>query len=256
MKLRIMFLALVAIMLLGIAAVALAEQDPRQREITIRLRGVSLRETLDILLRDTGLTYQLPRDIEGERVTVDLEALPLEQALHAILTAQGLTYRYLPDARLYAVERVPEPAPAEPGPEVVPPEPPPTPPVTITPPPTPSLPPASGNTVTRVIPLRYADPASLALLFGGEIAPQAHTYGGYPGYPAYGPYVGYRTGYAYSPYGAQGSYFRGYTPRRYGGIRRRYGTSAYPVYGPYGGYGTGYGPETYNPPGLEGTWPY
>ena len=115
MRLRMATGGFLAVMLLGSAAASFAQdrEDPRQRLVSIRLRDVSLRAALDILTRDTGLTYQLPRDIETPGITLDLEGLPLEQALHAILTAQGLTYRYLPDAKLYLIERAPQPAPPE-----------------------------------------------------------------------------------------------------------------------------------------------
>jgi hypothetical protein len=257
MRLRLMSAVLLAVMVVGIAAVAVAQQDPRQREVTVRLRGVTLREALDILLRDTGLTYQLPRDIEGERVTVDLESLPLEQALYAILASQGLTYVYLPEARLYSVERIPESASTGTSTATItPPELPPTPPVTVTPPPTASLPPAtSSNVVTRVINLRYADAGEIAAAFGGQVAQGAFQgqpgYGGY-GYPGF--YGGYRGGYSYGPYG--GSMYSGYGQpyggSYYGGYSQPYGYGGY-----YGGYGVNWGPPAGTPLGsVNNRLPY
>jgi hypothetical protein len=229
---------LLAVLVLGIAGACLAQttEDPRQREVTVRLRDVSLRAALDILLRDTGLTYQLPRDIDVDRITVDLERLPLEQALHAILTAQGLTYRYMPDAKLYIIERVPAPPPPA---EKVAPEVPPTPAATTTPETTAAPPAERGHVVTRVIALRYADAADLAALFGGlsatsRFAPGPSGYGA--GYGT-GPYGGLSPGYGgYNPYGIGATVYRGIPPLfPYGQ------NNGYPSYGPYGGYGTGYG---------------
>lgn len=244
MRMRVAIGGLAAVMLLAFAGTCLAQdtQDPRHRAITIRLRDVSLRAALDMLLRETGLTYQLPRDIEAEQVTVDLKELPLEQALHAIVTAQGLTYRYLPDARLYIIEPLPEPAPAETPTPVTLPEPEPGPSETVTPPtvtPLPTIEP--GEIVTRVIAIRYGDAATIAQAFGGQVAP--HRLQNLYAYPRFGVYGGYGSGYTgYNPYGMRGSFFGQYSsPYDYGGgYGWPYG-GGYSTYGPYGGYGVGYG---------------
>lgn len=241
MRMRVAIGGLAAVMLVAFAGAGLAQdtQDPRQRPITIRLRDVSLRAALDMLLRETGLTYQLPRDIEAEQVTVDLKELPLEQALHAIVTAQGLTYRYLPDARLYIIEPIPEPAPVE-TPAVVPPEP--VTPVPVVNPP----PPEPDKIVTRVIRIRYGDAAGIVRAFGGQVAP--YRLESLYAYPRFGVYGGYGAGYGtYNPYGMRGSFFGDYSgPYGYGGMYGQpYG--GYPTYGPYGGYGVGYGTGDYLP---------
>jgi hypothetical protein len=237
MRLRMAAGGLLAVMLLGSAAASFAQntEDPRQRVVTIRLRDVSLRAALDILMRDTGLTYQLPRDIEVPGITLDLEGLPLEQALHAILTAQGLTYRYLPDAKLYVIERAPESVtPAE----TTVPEPPPT--TVVLPEPLPTeTAPRKTETTTRVIAIRYGDAADISTLFGGMVAPgRFQTPFGF-GTGAYGGLTGSYSSGNY-PYGVRGPIFSGYGLFGYG---PNWGTaySGYPTYGTYGGYGVGYG---------------
>jgi hypothetical protein len=228
---------LLAVMLLGPAVASFAQdrEDPRQRVVSIRLRDVSLRAALDILTRDTGLTYQLPRDIETPGITLDLEGLPLEQALHAILTAQGLTYRYLPDAKLYLIERAPQPAPPE---KTTAPEPPPTPVVAPEPTPTTNAP-REGEKTTRVIAIRYGDAADLSALFGGLVAQQRFQPRPY-GYGA-GLYGGLTPGYGYSPYGMRGPFLSGYSRPFSYNQGYGWGSRSYPTYGPYGGYGVGYG---------------
>ncbi|MGQ9732551.1 MAG: hypothetical protein ACUVX8_14920 [Candidatus Zipacnadales bacterium] len=206
-------------------AVAGAADNNDAGRISLSVTDGNVHDVLSMIAQQAGLNLTVDQRVQGN-VTVSLHDLTAEAALEVVAKAAGARVRREGD--VYIVEPVPPPATREQA--------------SITGHGGVMLPPArtegdiptlgsddatvtlSDGKVIRIIKLKYADPAMMAQLFGGNLVGGAlFTYGSPFHHRSGGPYTGY------------GGYGAGYDDyRSYGGREWHQG-------GRYGEYGGGYG---------------
>ncbi len=263
-----------AILCLGgllLAAAPLAAQEEGTLEgktVSLDLRDVTIRDAVHQLALQAGIDYIFADEPKGT-VTLTLPDTPAESALRSVLAAGDMTWR-LEDG-VYVIENKPAPETEwVPGPKPTyqtPPAPP-----TYAPGPTAAPGPATGagdELIIRKIPVKHADPAEIAMIFGGSVIPSAQgmlmragggmgprggiggPWGGSPWGGIGGPWGGSPWGGNYG--GLSGTPYRQYggrisDPYAYGGSP--YGYSRRPYGSPYG-----YSPYGYSPYGSYNGWP-
>jgi len=222
-------LIIVPLLLALIGAAWAGDEEPAAR-ISLEVKDADVQTVLMQIAQQAGLNLSVNQDVRG-RVTVTLKDLPAEEALRTVASAVGA--RVLKDGDVYVVDLKPLPPQRQPasagqssqvGAVVVG--------------PAGKADATSGQTsigneeIIRVIQLKYADPAMIALAFGGSvIGGYASGFGGSGGFGGRGG--GNRGGYGsaggYGGYSGLGGGFGGASGS--GG----YGGSA----GGFGGYGGG-----------------
>ncbi|MFQ6132102.1 MAG: hypothetical protein ACE5R4_08705 [Armatimonadota bacterium] len=210
------------LIVLSVCVVLLAAGQTWAQEetISLRLTDTPVEEALRAIQQQApDFQYTLHADTRGN-ITLNLPDVSVATAVRAIAAAVGATYRL--DQGVYVIEPEPEPVPRELPSPITPTYAPPLPPA-----PGP-MPPAAGDPdrlVVRPIKLKHADPADIALIFGGTVVSSRMGQLGWGG-------VGLGLG-GYGPYGgggAYGNYGGPYGGGRYGG---QFGGPAFG--GPYGG---------------------
>jgi hypothetical protein len=184
------------------ATAAWAQASEPPRTVTLELKDAPLPQSLDLLFRNSGYSFQLEGGVTGS-VTASLAEVPWDAALRAILDSQGLQYRRTDN--VYTISR--KAAPVVDQPQRNPP------------------PPQKGRadqgiltkevaagvagTRLEVVKVQHSDPLMMAALFGGVGIP--YLYGGSSGLGQYG-IGGYGGGYG----GFQGGLGGGF-PGGFGG---------------------------------------
>jgi hypothetical protein len=67
--------------------------DPWQRIIDVDMKDMPLSDAIDMLFKDTGVSYTLDPAVQQLKVTAVLKNIPLDQALKAVLKAAGAVCR-------------------------------------------------------------------------------------------------------------------------------------------------------------------
>ena len=227
---------------------ALAPLWAQQGAITLNLKDVPVADALRAVQEQVpDFQYTLHEGVTGT-VTIYLTDVSVATAVRAISTALDAAYRL--DQGVYVIEPKPVEAQRELPSPLAPTYAPPMPPG-----PRPPQPPgeASNEPVVRVIKVKHADPADIAMIFGGTVISSRMGQlawggggmglgmGGYGG--QYGGYGGQNGGYG-GQYGGRGVW-GGFGPSVGGGgnLGGRWGNGGYGgvnygnQYGNYGGYG-------------------
>jgi hypothetical protein len=88
-----LLIASLGMLLLGVAAPVMAQNDPRDQNIpSIELQEADIRDALKILFKNVGVSYTVANDVQGT-VTVSLRDKPFETVLQALLRQVDATYR-------------------------------------------------------------------------------------------------------------------------------------------------------------------
>ena len=210
--------AMAPLFLALVGAAWAGDEQPAVR-ISLEVKDADVQTVLMSIAQQAGLNLSVSQDVHG-RVTVALKDLPAEEALKAVASAAGA--RVLKDGEVYVVDLKPLPPQRQPasgggtapaGAVIIG--------------PSGKAGATSGQTsagdeeIIRVIHLKYADPAMIALAFGGSVI------GGYAG--GFGGLGGFG-----GPGGGYGNRGGGYGGNGWNG---GFGGSG----GGFGGYGGGLG---------------
>lgn len=76
----------------GFAPKAYAQDDPRDKKITLQLNDADVRDALRMMFKGLGVSYQISQEVQGT-ITVDFKDIPFETALKGILDQVNATYR-------------------------------------------------------------------------------------------------------------------------------------------------------------------
>jgi hypothetical protein len=93
-------LALGAVCVGAIAPRAYAQDDPRDKKITLSLNDADVRDALKMLFKNVGVQYSIAPEVQGT-VVVDLKDVPFETALRNILDQVKATWRV--DGGIYVI---------------------------------------------------------------------------------------------------------------------------------------------------------
>ncbi len=152
---RMAFAGLLGLFMVGgLPSMSLAQQGDisNQNIPSLEYQDADVREALRALFRTVGVSYTIAPDVQGT-ITVALKNVTFETALLNILRQVDATYRV--EVGIYQiVKREQQPTTEGGGPTVAV--------------------PTEGNNVVRVIRIRHADPALIAMLLGKDKGTQSY----------------------------------------------------------------------------------